>query len=923
MRFVSLQLVPILLLGIAWLAAPMAGQAQETQLTAPSGNEDDFFGRSVAISADGSTALIGADGDEDIDGNDDKGSAYVFRINESGSWAYEDKLTAFFDGVAGDKFGTSVALNADGTFALIGARNDGGNFNTGSAYVFAQDEEGTWLEQAELGDPNSTSDVIGYPVALSNDGSIVLIRNTIFVRDDSGNWTQQTDLIPPGGVGDINYGSAVALSPDGSTALITADNEQIADNVKQGSAYVFTTDGSGTWAFQEQLVADDGDGYDTFGTSAALGEGGSVAVIGADEDEVDGTTFRGSAYVFARDDMGNWSQQTQLLASDGGEDDQFGFSAALNADGSSALIGAYGDKAYLFSEDDTGNWTEQMQLMSSEVEPGDVFGGAVSFDAANSTALVGATSDDVDGVSNQGSAYVFSVSSGTNAPTATTEAATNITETTAQLNGTVNPNGAETSVDFVYYPTGQPGLGQTIAADQSPLTGTSEQDVSATAEFLQGDTEYTYVVSAENSEGLTNGSEVTLTTEGGTDPVTIAVTETIGVTDDVQVTPPVTITVAETITVSDEPTVQLPVQITVNETVTVTDAPQVTPPATISVAETINVTDATGVSPVIAIATSTVESSGEVDFGGTGISIDFAGVGGSGDVTVTKFGDPPDGTDGISLPSVSPYRYTIKTEGTLSVGPGTEIRFDVGTLAGLDDPEEITIFKRPTAGTGRFSALPTTFDAKNNLLIATTESFSEFALASDEGRMPVELTRFDAEADGETVHLSWRTASETRNAGFGIERSRGETGAWTQIGFVEGHGTTSEPQDYRFIDRDLPYEADRLSYRLKLVDLDGGFDYSPTVEVALRIPDELALRGNFPNPFAEQTTIRYALPQSGPVRLTIYDMLGRRVATLVDDHQAAGRHQATFAPRNLASGTYLVRLSGAGATRTQKITVVR
>ena len=489
------------------------------------------------------------------------------------------------------------------------------------------------------------------------------------------------------------------------------------------------------------------------------------------------------------------------------------------------------------------------------------------------------------------------------APTATTEPATNITETTAQLNGTVNPNGAETTVSFVYYPTGQPGQGQTITADQSPLTGTTAQDVSATAEFLQGDTEYTYLVSADNSEGLTNGAEVTFTTGGGADPVTIAITETIGVSDEVAVTPPVAISITETVNVSD--------------------APQVTPPATIAITETIGVSDAPGVSPVIAVITSTVGSDGPVDFGPTGVTIDFTGVGGSDEVTVTKFGDAPDGTDGIPLSNVSTYRYVIDAGPDLSIGSDTDVRLDASTLGGVDEASAVTLYKRPTPGTGSFSALATSYDASANELVATTGGFSEFVLASDANPLPVELTDFTARGADASVHLRWRTASETNNAGFEIERTNGEANAWTQIAFVEGHGTTSEPQTYSFDDAGVPFEADSLRYRLKQVDLDGAFEYSEAVEVAIAAPEELTLHGNYPNPFAGQTTIRYEVPKSGDVRLAVYDVLGQRVALLANETQDTGRKEMTFTARNLSSGVYFVRLTHDGTTRTQKITVVR
>jgi subtilisin family serine protease len=194
--------------------------------------------------------------------------------------------------------------------------------------------------------------------------------------------------------------------------------------------------------------------------------------------------------------------------------------------------------------------------------------------------------------------------------------------------------------------------------------------------------------------------------------------------------------------------------------------------------------------------------------------------------------------------------------------------------------------------------------------------------------IPVELTTFDAWHDGATVHLAWRTASETNNAGFEVQRrtearERGSAGAWEQIGFVEGAGTTSNPQSYRFPDRTLPFEAEQLTYRLKQVDVGGAFEFSPEVEVTLGAPARLVLHAAFPNPVRDQATLRYELPDSGPVHLTVYNTLGQRVATLVRGEHGSGRHEISFDAEGFSSGLYFVQLQADGQALTRKLTVVR
>jgi hypothetical protein len=186
--------------------------------------------------------------------------------------------------------------------------------------------------------------------------------------------------------------------------------------------------------------------------------------------------------------------------------------------------------------------------------------------------------------------------------------------------------------------------------------------------------------------------------------------------------------------------------------------------------------------------------------------------------------------------------------------------------------------------------------------------------------LPVELARFTATTSGDAVSLRWETASETNNAGFEVERAVGE-GAFERIGFEPGAGTTSAPRTYRFTDGDLPF-ASALRYRLRQVDVDGAFEYSPEVEVALT-PTRFALELGGANPFRAATTLRYALPEGGPVTLTVYDVLGRRVATLVDGEKAAGRHTATLDGRRLASGAYFVRLQSGDRVQTRRVQLVR
>ena len=89
------------------------------------------------------------------------------------------------------------------------------------------------------------------------------------------------------------------------------------------------------------------------------------------------------------------------------------------------------------------------------------------------------------------------------------------------------------------------------------------------------------------------------------------------------------------------------------------------------------------------------------------------------------------------------------------------------------------------------------------------------------------------------------------------------------------------------------------------------------------IPTGFELEANYPNPFTRRTVIPFGVPQTEHVEIEVYDVLGRRVATLVDDIMAAGRHEVTWSPQGLPAGLYLVRLTVGNVVLTQRMTLLR
>ena len=203
---------------------------------------------------------------------------------------------------------------------------------------------------------------------------------------------------------------------------------------------------------------------------------------------------------------------------------------------------------------------------------------------------------------------------------------------------------------------------------------------------------------------------------------------------------------------------------------------------------------------------------------------------------------------------------------------------------------------------------------------ATTTSGS--FTTSGETPLPVELVQFDVVADQEDVHLSWQTTSETSNAGFEVQHRRGEAASFVQAGFVQGAGTTTEVQRYRYQVADLP--PGRHTFRLKQIDFDGSVQYSKEVAVEISLPTRYHLSGAYPNPFNPQTQFELVVREAQRVRAEVYNMLGQRVAVLYDGTVQGGvLTQLTFEANTLASGGYLLRVQGEAFAATRRMTLIK
>jgi len=270
--------------------------------------------------------------------------------------------------------------------------------------------------------------------------------------------------------------------------------------------------------------------------------------------------------------------------------------------------------------------------------------------------------------------------------------------------------------------------------------------------------------------------------------------------------------------------------------------------------------------------------------------------------------------------SVGSVLFAFNNDGALNHGFEMCIPF---SELGVTSAGELNVFVFVVSSTAFFSdvTVPGNVSGGNPGFDADFSTLAGGPYNSGSNPLPVELTSFTAAVNGKEVILNWSTATETNNRIFEIERKK-ENSDFITIGFVDGEGTTTEHQEYSYIDRNV--QVGKYFYRLKQIDFDGTFEYSNEIEVDAIGLLSFYLEQNYPNPFNPNTIIKFGFDKNTKAQLKVYDVLGNEVANLFNETVEAGKlYEINFNASGLSSGVYYYQLSGDSKTEIKKMLLLK
>jgi gliding motility-associated-like protein len=504
-----------------FVVSPVPDAVQGKKLTGNDNVGTAAQGTSVAMSANGRIVVVGGSQD-----NSGIGAAWVY--TSAGGWKQKGHKLVGKDSIGQSNQGTSVAISASGSTVVVGGPGDDGN--KGAVWVFTL-KDSIWAQQGPKltisGTAGTAPALFGASVSLSATGNTLVAEAAgddnnigaayVFVRTDT-TWAQQGGkLVATGSAADntsLAGDQRVALSADGNTFVMGAHT----GNNGLGGAWVFTRTGT-TWAQQGSRLFGSGSvNQPNQGNSVAISADGNSIAIGGPGDD----SSKGAAWMFTRTGT-TWTQQgnkIKAIAFTGAA--QQGSSVNLNADGKVLLVGAKADQssigsAAVFTHRDT-SWTEYSNITGDGATAGSTVGNSVGLNAEGIFAILGGAGD----AAGVGAAWVAAsgLGSGTGGCGELkihTLAATSITSNSATINGSVDATGCYvTTVVFEYSTSWDMSNARVgfLTTGPTPLDGTMglTNFTSNLTDLLPSTTYYYRIVGANYCTEITDGPTLNFTT---------------------------------------------------------------------------------------------------------------------------------------------------------------------------------------------------------------------------------------------------------------------------------------------------------------------------------------------------------------------------------------------------------------------------
>lgn len=280
---------------------------------------------------------------------------------------------------------------------------------------------------------------------------------------------------------------------------------------------------------------------------------------------------------------------------------------------------------------------------------------------------------------------------------------------------------------------------------------------------------------------------------------------------------------------------------------------------------------------------------------------------------IDKIEANPGGILPDSIQSISSTYWSANVSGGTVQGTYC-MSLDVSGVLGVNDYSTLVLLKRDDASASWVRiGVPTDLTGFPVLkwCYPSLTSFSDFGLGGNEDNpLPVELSMFTAKVNDKNIDLRWSTQTEVNSFSFEIERKRNRQTEWQQIASVKGAGNSNSYKEYQFTDKDL--SPGDYQYRMKMVDNDGTFEYSTVVSGKIGEPAEFMLEQNYPNPFNPETGIKYAVPNAMKVEISIFDITGKKIMSVINERVEAGIHHATVNLASFSSGIYFCRMIAGG-----------